>query len=563
MVFSNINPSRDSYRLWHRFSMPKIHGPNDAVAVKASVGEELNSAYTFLLEHVVVLVWTLIVYFGVLASIRRYEKKHPDSSIAKDLFAGRSSPFEVVKFTFERVIKPGYSRWLIFLWLLLALAFFVLKYAIPIIFAKYIIIGNAAPVNPQAIYVPSLNAINTDNDPRRLLDYYALEVPSVLRATGSVESVNSTVDRNSSVSVHQPEPLPPDPATRDPSQRINYGYNITGEDLGLQHYPDLSLNVEGSCFTDYSWYIGGRLLDNSGTVYDTYALYNNQSNNITVSLNDGLSPVATFLIGTSPATGPPSNITWAAIISSVNRTSYFPSTDPWYLTTSNDVPDPPFRVKEGRPALSCWQNDVWYYKEANSSVTHLDSTALPGLQLADPIQKILAHFLGQPKAPYLGTRLGNSALISASTSLARIFNASSSTLHSELERLVFASYIGTVNTLTETTLFPSSRGVLNDIIVNGDIPDGVDGFVIYSKDVVALSVKALIVIPVIAAALWILTVVVIVLPVAEMKALAKREEAASIGKDRKGTGEQGAEESRTETVIGKAVEQVVDAATSP
>ena len=520
MVFSNIDPARDSYRLWRRFSMPNIHGPRDAVAVTASVSNDLHSAYTFLLDHIVILSWTLVVYFGVLVSIRRYEKHHPGSSIARELFAGKSSPYKILKIAYERAINRKYRHWLILLWVFVALTFFVLKYAIPIIYAKYIIIGNAAPVHPQSIYVPSLEDASAKDDPKRLLGYYALEIPSVLRAAGSVESINGTSDGNSSVSVDRPETLPPDPGTSDPKQRINYRYRVTGEQLGLQHYPDLTLNVEGSCFTDYSWYVGP---SDDYIVSDVYHRYRNSSNAVWISTLNSPSPIALFYIGEITATGPSSNITWAAIISSVNRTSMYPSTDPWYFTTSNNDPDIPYRVKEARPVLSCWQNDVWSYKDAKSSVTQLNSTGLPGLELALPLQKILSHFLGVPKVPYIGLRLGGSALASASTSLGEIFNASSSSLHSDLERLVFASYISTVNTLAETTLFASDRGLRNEILVNGSVPEGVDGFVIYSKDVTTLSVKALIVIPVIAAALWILNILVIAWPVAEMKALVKKK----------------------------------------
>lgn len=133
--------------------------------------------------------------------------------------------------------------------------------------------------------MPSLQDASAGNDDRLLLGYYALEVPSVLRAAGSVESVNSISDGNSSISVDRPETLPPDPGTSDPKQRINYRYRVTGEQLGLQHYPDLTLNVDGSCFTDYSWYIS--YLDNTNVGFDVYYRYGNSSNPVHVSLLDG------------------------------------------------------------------------------------------------------------------------------------------------------------------------------------------------------------------------------------------------------------------------------------
>ena len=59
----------------------------------------------------------------------------------------------------------------------------------------------------------------------------------------------------------------------------------------------------------------------------------------------------------------------------------------------------------------------------------------------------------------------------------------------------------------------------NDILVNGQIPVGVDEFVIWSKDVITLSVKALIIIPVLTVVLWIIFIVVLLLPLKPIQAL--------------------------------------------
>lgn len=122
-----------------------------------------------------------------------------------------------------------------------------------------------------------------------------------------------------------------------------------------------------------------------------------------------------------------------------------------------------------------------------------------------------------------------------------------------------------MNTLAETTLFASDRGLRNGILVNDSVPKRIDDFVIYSKDITTLSVKALIVIPVIAAALWILNILVIAWPVAEMKALVKKEEeeeeakkAANRAKDGNQEGERPEEESDAEKLGGGAIETIVD-----
>lgn len=552
--------------------MPTAHGTSDAVAVEAKVAHQLNSAYTFLLEHVVLLIWGLILFFGAVLSMRIYEKTHSHSPITRELWAKRASPFGVLKMTLKQLVKPKYRTWLIPLWIILSLGFLVAKYAVPIVFAPYIIIDNAAPVAPQAIYYPTYKNLAgaADTDPRKTLEIYALEVPSALRAIGSVDSVNSTLSDNPPVSIDQPEILAPDPASGDPNQRINYHYTVTGLDFGLQHYPDLILNVEGSCHTDYSWFNGSSPSSSDPTlIEDNYVLFDDNQTNTTVSLDDGPSPTAQFFVGSNAGTGSLSNWTWAALISSVNRTSYWNSSDPWYLTVPDIDQSPPNRVKPGRPALSCWQNDVWSYHGQESSVTHLNSSDLPGLELSVTLRDIFAHFLGLPKIPVLGMRLGVSALKSASNSYYDVFNASSSSLYTDLERLVFASYIGTANTLTETTLFARSSNVENDVlnIDAGTIPPGIGEFVIWSTDVITLSVKALIIIPVVTVTLWIIAIVVFFLPLPEIVALSATVSTANQSGKASGKGEEThkekpEEEHRTEKAVEGTIEQVISFASN-
>jgi len=493
--------------------MPTAHGSSDAIAVEAWVGHELNSAYTFLLEQIVLLAWGGIVLIAVLASMKKYKHDHPSRSIYTKIWDQRSSPFGMLKLTIKHFMKPNLSRWLILVWLALALAFLVMKYTIPIVFARYIIIDNAAPVASEAIYVPTYANVNDTMDPRQFLEIYALEVPSVLRAAGSVDSVNSTGLME--VSVDEPEVLPDQ--GNGTGLRMDYRYKVTGLDFGLQRYPDLILNVEGSCTTEYTWLKSSLSPNNSDSTVnvDIYNLWGNPGNGAQVSLDDGSFPVASFYI--NPVVGdPPSNFSWAAIVSSIDRQTLFPGTDPWYLTEQVTTDNPKgYQVRARRPALSCWQNDVWSYRGYNSTAIGLNSTMLPGLDLPIVLQGVFSHFLGQPKIVTLGSRLGASALKSASSSLGGYFNASSASVYADLERLVFASYIATVNTLTDTTLFPTDSGIGNEVVDPATLLPfaGVDAFVIWSSNVVTLSVKALIIIPVLAAVLWMVFIGVLLLPI--------------------------------------------------
>jgi len=299
--------------------------------------------------------------------------------------------------------------------------------------------------------------------------------------------------------------------------RIGYAYNITGLDLGLQNHPELTLNVEGSCTTEYGWWnISGIIDDNLPSAFvEAYNLFNDPQSQIVVSKYDGGPPIAYFFAPT-PADANASNVTWAAIISSVNRTSFTPGTDPWYRTGPSPIfeanPSPnfgPFMVLPKRPALSCWENDVWSYQGNIGSINTLDN--ITGLNLPPGLRTILVDSLGEPMIVTLGSYLRQSALKSSFTALSDEFNANSSTIYTDLQRLVFASYIASVNSLTETTLYSNST-IANDVRPDGILLPGTSDFVIFSNDVVTLSVKALIIIPTIALLLWVTFIVLMLLP---------------------------------------------------
>ena len=487
--------------------MPTASGTHDAVAVPAHVGNQLVSAYTFLLQHVVLFVWGIVVLIAVLVSIWRDGHDHPRSPLHKEIFSKRSSPMGTLQLTAKTFLQTKSTRWFVSVWIGVALACVTVNYAVPIIFARYILLGNGAPVNPSAIFVPSRNNTGSFNDASnkdnlKIFDFY---VPSALRAVGSIDSLNGTHGISPSLSVEQPETIGVD-ESGGLILRIGYRYNVTGLDFGLQNYPDLVLSVEGSCTTEYDWWAGETSDDiyYPGAYVEEYLPFNNPDDSQIVSLYDG-GPRA-FFFANAPDISP-TNSTWAAIISSVNRTSWFPSTDPWYQTipnpfyNSSETTVAPYMVAYRRPALSCWENDVWSYNNHTASIVDLGQ--LPGVDLPFGLTTIFVDSLGLPMIYLLGTYLQVSALKSSVTALSNILDASSSSIYGDLERLVFASYIATVNCLTETTLFSPADGFPNDAAPGGVLLPGAGNFVIYSDDVATLSVRILIVIPVLAVALWI------------------------------------------------------------
>ncbi|RFU24388.1 hypothetical protein B7463_g11950, partial [Scytalidium lignicola] len=515
MAFGSVNPPGQTFLLWHRFHMPTKHGARDAVAVEPKVADKLLSAYTFLVEHIVLFAWGITVFSLLYIVVKIYERSDPSIQFHVEIYKKKSSPYAafttVVQYPWrkESKLRPWVLAGWVLLWVIIALGFVIAKYTVSIIFAPYIKLDNAAPVNPSTIFVPHLDPTNNE----ALYGVYSISVPLAFRAAGSVDNLDKDDDDNKAppVSIDQPELLD---VRSDGQQviRLGYQYNVTGLDLGLQHYPDLTLNVEGACTTEYGWLNSTSNSDPNAPV-EVYLPFNDVNQAQQVSLFDGGPPMAYFFTGPSTSS---TNATWAAIISSANRWTFEPSDDPWYLTESvpSDLnPPAPYIVRTARPALSCWQNDVWSYQGHTSSVNGLNTTSLSGLNLSWGLQNILASRLGLPMIYRLGSYLRASSLQSSYSSLSNIFNASSSSIHNDLQRLVSASYIATVNALTDTTLFVNTVDVPNDLDVGGYANNGTGDFVLFTQDAVALSIRTLIIIPVITVSLWLLFFLLMTVPI--------------------------------------------------
>lgn len=349
------------------------------------------------------------------------------------------------------------------------------------------------------------------DDYASIATFFSLEVPRILRALGSTaadEELRHQVNVSAAIPVGQT-------SSGEDILRIDYGYRATGADLGLQRFPDLTLTVTGSCATEYEWFNRTAIANSDGTAVavDFYDVFGNETN---ASLFDGRQPVAQFFPGNVTAHGTlaTSNATWAAVVSSVDRISFSPGTDPWYLTGpgADSKTGAQYTVLPARPALSCWQDDVWSYQDHNSTIEALTSDALPGLDLSVDLQNILLTVLGTPVIAIVGQHLQASALLSSTTADGRIFDAGASSVHNDLERLVQAAYVATVNCLTDLTLYPAGAESQLRNIARGDsgqIPGGVADFVVWSPEVATLSTVVVIVIPSVFVGVWIVAIVLL------------------------------------------------------
>ncbi|KAH0538463.1 hypothetical protein FGG08_004961 [Glutinoglossum americanum] len=518
MVFSTpsrlptaADAERHTYDLWQRFKFPTEHGNRDAVAVPEKAGHQLVGAYTFLLNITFFHIWVALVLLAVYLSVRKDNHSDHVAEVSGVVWINHGSPSEVLIKTSAHTWKMKQRKKrlrIAIIWIFASLTGVIINYAIPIVLVPNLVIGFGAPVRPGAIYIPS----NANKTNRYQLEIANLDIPSALRAAGSIPVVNDTDP--SVITVDKPVVLGTwDNGIDIPTDilQFNYHYNITSLGFGLQHYHDLALYVTGSCFTENNWLSDQQEVN--GTVIDIYRLWNESRHEYSVSLFDGASPHVYFFSGNATVVPNGLNTTYAAVISSTSRKSYTPGRDPWYLTDPDPILDTAsdsgevYRVATARPVLSCWQLDSWSSGGKNAS--GYDISSLPGLStFPKEMETVFKRYLIPPKIVLTATYLGAGALASGTSALGEYFSANTSTIYADFSRLLLASYISSVNTLTDTTLYAQKFPDIAQLIPKEKI-DKVGGFVLYSSHISTLAVLDLIIIPVVALGLWVLVLVLV------------------------------------------------------
>ncbi|KAF7513216.1 hypothetical protein GJ744_010612 [Endocarpon pusillum] len=499
----------DTYLLLKRFAMPQGNSTMDAIALHRSNGLKLISLYSLMIGVTIRQFWTLIVLIGVTVFMRK-KHSHNRAAATVGVWNAQASPSNVAMMAARYVLHMKGEVWYPLMWTVLALVVMGAISASSILLPPLLNIGTVAPANPRAVFIPGVDAM----DETTTYLTAALEGPSALRAVGAA----GTIESDAAVVVEKEEEV--GGSGQDLVIRINYRYGVTASDFGLQHAPGLVFNVTGSCVTEYSWFRSTYMDTDPNTtlirrVDDTYLLWNNEASESVVSSSDEGPPFAYFVNGPVQDDGL-GNSSFAILPSSVWRFSYSPATDPWYLTQNSSDrysnPRLPYIVRPGRPALSCWETAIWSYGSSRVDLAGLDQ--LPGRNLSTVFQDLFTRSLATPMITNLGIRLGRSSLASATAALGAAFNANTSSIHSDLVRLVNASYIATRNVLLDTTLFPNASGtpIHNAAQVNGEPRPGAGDFVISSPDIMTLSVRALIIVPVVLVGVYLLTFLIGSLP---------------------------------------------------
>ncbi|KAF8857018.1 hypothetical protein BDZ45DRAFT_726955 [Acephala macrosclerotiorum] len=472
-----------TYTLLKKFNVPTAHGHRAAVAVTFEASKTITSLYTLLLKTIGLEIWYMVVLLVVALSAKKV-RSHNVSVANVIIWNAQSSPLDIVKLMFGYITHtPQYAL----MWMVLAALAWASSTALSLLATRDLIINLSAPVTGSSIYVP--------DDSLGVLGSYALRLnqistPANLRAIGAADNLTTSANVSVSASSGTTDAL------GNVVYTVDYGYAISDVDFGLQNASGLLLSVTGSCFTDYTWYYGNA--SSSDIDEDIYLLFGS-NRTLTVSTADGGPPLAFFQPSLHPPLG--SNASYAIIISSLQRRSFTQGIDPWYATValSGDPYGAEYQVATQRPVLNCWQNDIWSYNGNSSSINDLEYLgALP-----PSLVTLFQRFLSEPRIINLGQALGTTALKSATGTQGHYFDAGSSNLKDDLERLVLGAYQATKNTLQESTQFSTQYSDIGNIMLgnNSMLLPGADLFVIYTPDAAALSLAMVIAVPIIAALL--------------------------------------------------------------
>lgn len=477
-----------TYLLWKQFSMPTQNGTKHAISVSFEDGKKLISAYTLMVDLIVMQLWALAVLIAISTLMRKPHSPNIGAASAA-IWNSQGSPFTVMKLMAKYLscIKKWRDWLYMLLWMFAAAVLIAATYVLSIGVPRFLLLGNGAPVNPKSIYIPE---VSSDAGLHESYEKFSLKVPASLRAAGSVNS--ATLQK-----VTVGNPLRSSGVNRTIKQ-VNYSYEITAAEFGLQHAAGLVLSVEGSCITEYGWLQSSGIDCSNTTVVDTYnvpGLDLNHPLSIELSLYDGVSPIGYFYLGPEETN---TNTSFAIAVSSAGRNSFNPGHDPLYATGNTPHHDL-YTVRAQRPMLSCWENDVWSYHGQTGAASQLSN--LTNLNMPDGLAKIFSNqFLGMPMIVSLGQRLGSRALQSASTAVGQIFDAGSASMESDLRQLVAASYIASKNILTDTTTINGSLTTLQNAAIDpktDNLYAGAADFIVTSSDIATISIKVLITIPVI------------------------------------------------------------------
>ncbi|KAK0719303.1 hypothetical protein B0H67DRAFT_572867 [Lasiosphaeris hirsuta] len=505
-------PPDSSYLLLKPFYAPKNNGDVWAIAFSARSGSFVTAALTVLISLIFLTLWNIACVLSLLLAgdkpTRRREAAMVILRNSNDpLFAckqmadyvyycifragGETSP--QAEGTADSAPTSGQQpsrspRDITYGIIFCLVAFIVFggSIALGIVGPSLATVGNSAPVRPSAARYPEVS-----DSPASVLQRFGLLAPAAMRALGSVEAAEVTL--RSRVNLFQ-ENL----GNHGSEQvyKLSYTYSLNGVELGLRHGSDLSLAVNGSCRTQYDWIV----TNNQSDEVDTYNLWGIDPQPVSIRDRDILyAPRAAFISHPDMANIPDSNYSFAVVIASAHRSSISGGSDPWYATEPRPHPDSrynaTFWMRRNRPVLECSQQDTWTYgsQKLNSI---FDLKDVPGVKLAPSVIRVLEVAFTTPVVLSLGNASGDSALRSRTTSPRGVIDAKESSMYSDMERLLLASFVASRNVFGDAAMFADFGQYPNIFRAGtGEPKSGAGDFVLSSPGILAFSLPALITLP--------------------------------------------------------------------
>ncbi|KAH7124828.1 hypothetical protein B0J13DRAFT_565699 [Dactylonectria estremocensis] len=498
------NPPSNTYTLGTLFTFPTKTGGVPAISIKSSIFPILIAAYSILIQIIFASLWQFFANSVLLFHALWGYNAGRGGYVALVAFWNCSNPWTATTtmggFLCQAIINGGngrVSRSEKFHGLILFLLSATIAFggtAASIFVPNAMSLGPAAPAHPKSVFLPEIEDVASSSSIR----IGRLNAPAILRALGSTEAFKDVTARKN---VNTTKTTLPGSNATHPRQRYDYGYTITAREFGLQAPLGFSHKVQGSCTTEYNWLrpvpdIADPARFNGYVPFDldpVEPVLLDPTDNMTalwthLSMGVEFHPEVEDLTIT--------NRSFALIPQLAHAGSITASTDPWYLTEPLSPETAGFlgyRVKSGRPAMSCWEDSLLCLDKTCTSVDGIAKTPLPkGLRI------IVMGKFAIPVLTHIIISAGPAALKSvAGIEGTGLLDCESSTVKDDLDRLVLAAYLHSREVFRETALLGPQAEMSNVLeSANGDLFTGSADFVMVTGDATAISYSSLIAIPV-------------------------------------------------------------------
>ncbi|KAG0137030.1 hypothetical protein HOY82DRAFT_598059 [Tuber indicum] len=482
------------------------------IAVTSGEGHFLTAVYSILVTLLLTVCWKL-VSTAVLAIPWFSDSLSKDTSLENDKmlrglaavgFWNAREPLEATCFTWgflARLLrgttnKPKIRRSVLGL-VILATLWLLGTYAASVMVAGTLIAGNVAPADPSKVYIPKIPGTASPD----IMRLQALRAPATLRSLGSAEAASRDHSMRKRLLLEYNIPSGASP------KYFTYNYTVTAHDMGLQKWYDLKQKVSGQCDVDSTWfskYDPQEDLD----VYRPWGLAN-KTVNVVHNGERKTAPSATAIPFPYAENGFKVNQAaehrYGIIPYSSHRASHRVGTDPWYETETFTPPENDTdaqiigqagnRVKGSRPALSCTQKDIWSYNGTEfKNIFELTDEANIKFPLGW-VEQLQFDFMG-PRVIDVINSAGSSSLASSTTFVGGRFDAETSSIERDMDRLFTATWISSVHTFRNMLMVTGEQNIPNAALGGTKQPQkGVDLFVVSTPQVATLRMNVLITIP--------------------------------------------------------------------